>query len=75
MSTGYLSNKHTRRRLYETLQMIADCMAPGALDAGGRGWASVVRVRFLHAKVRQRLLALEAWDEPAWGVPINQEDM
>eukprot|EP00937_MAST-01D_sp_MAST-1D-sp2_P001972 g1972.t1 len=55
-STGYLSGagkggrEATWRRLWETTQMILDCMEPGALREGGVGWCSVLRVRFLHAK-------------------------
>ena len=74
-STGYLNNKHTFRRLFETTQMVTDCLAPGALDVGGVGWKSCIRVRLLHAKVRQRLRRLKSWDADRWGVPINQEDL
>jgi hypothetical protein len=76
-STGYLSSKqkNTHRRLHETLQMVTDCLPEGALDIGGQGWASCVRVRLLHAQVRHRLLRMKSWERSASGVPINQEDM
>ena len=74
-STGYLNNKHTFRRLFETTQMITDCLEAGSLEPGAIGWRSCVRVRMLHAKVRQRLRKLSTWREQEWGVPINQEDM
>ena len=77
-STGYLSQNcaSTYVRLFETLQMIVDCMSPGGLTPGvGEGWKSCIRVRFLHAKVRRRLLSLGKWDKENWGVPINQEDL
>ena len=44
-----------------------------------RWFASTIRVRLLHATVRQRILSLEAakpgyYDVEAWGVPINDLD-
>ena len=76
LATGYLANAQTYRRLFETNQMIVDCLAPGSMQPDvGRGWLACVRVRLLHTQVRQRLLKLDRWDRQAWGVPINQEDM
>ncbi len=66
----------TKRRLNETAQFHLDVMEPGALDAGGRGYADVRHVRLMHAAVRwliQNDPRVE-WD-PAWGTPINQEDL
>eukprot|EP00505_MAST-04D_sp_SCG-Rhode-Island_P002761 Stramenopile-MAST_4_protein_2761 len=75
-STGYLSNtSKSYTRLVETLQMINACMQPGGLEPHGVGWMASVRVRFLHAKVRRRLLQSTYYDEDILGVPINQEDM
>lgn len=74
-STGYLNADQVMRRIYETFSMIVDCMEHGALRPGGKGWLSCLRVRFLHAKVRRRLLEHRAWDVEEWGVPINQEDL
>lgn len=39
------------------------------------GWESAIRVRFLHAHVRARLLGSPHYDVSAYGVPINQEDL
>ena len=66
----------TKRRLNETAQFHLDVMEPGALNAGGRGYADVRHVRLMHAAVRwliQNDPRVE-WD-PAWGTPINQEDL
>ena len=66
----------TKRRLNETAQFHLDVMEPGALDAGGRGCADVRHVRLMHAAVRwliQNDPRVE-W-QPAWGTPINQEDL
>jgi hypothetical protein len=75
-STGYLSKtSKSYVRLVETLQMVNACMQPGGLKPHGVGWTASVRVRFLHAKVRRRLLQSTYYDEGVLGVPINQEDM
>lgn len=92
-STGYLARSCQASfvRLFETLQMIVDCMQPGGMrpaqrhlegkegaaqaEWGGVGWRSCIRVRVLHGKVRRRLRAMGKWDNEKWGVPINQEDL
>ena len=77
-ATGYLSRSCAGSyvRLFETLQMIADCMEPdGLLPTTGVGWKASIRVRMLHAKIRKRLRGMDKWQEKEWGCPINQEDM
>jgi hypothetical protein len=75
--TGYMtsSGSATMKRLLETFQMVAECTLHGSegLAPGGVGWKAVLRVRFLHAKVRARVLGWgEKWDVETYGVPINQ---
>jgi hypothetical protein len=58
-ATSYLTKTcgATWRRLNETFEMIVDCIDDAkALRVGDRGWKSVLRVRFLHSRVRLRLL-------------------
>ncbi len=58
-ATSYLTKtcSATWRRLNETFEMIVDCIDDAkALHVGNRGWKSVLRVRFLHSRVRLRLL-------------------
>lgn len=75
-STNYLVGNNTRRRLFETSKMVHDCMGQGNMTPGsGAGWASAVRVRLLHARVRQRLRKSSVYKSADSGVPINQEDM
>jgi hypothetical protein len=65
-----------KRRLNETAQFHLDVMTPGGLDPDGRGTDDARHVRLMHAAVRW-LIAHDpdaGWD-PAWGVPINQEDL
>jgi hypothetical protein len=49
------------------------------MQPGGDGFASTIRVRLLHAAVRNRIMKLRAsrpayYDVEAWGVPINDLD-
>lgn len=66
----------TKRRLNETAQFHLDVMEPGALNPGERGFADVRHVRLMHAAVRWLIQndPRVQWD-PAWGTPINQEDL
>jgi hypothetical protein len=65
-----------KRRLNETAQFHLDVMEPGGLEPGGRGYSDVRHVRLMHAAVRWLIQndPRAQWD-PAWGTPINQEDL
>lgn len=75
--TGGFSVKVARGRLFETTQWVLQCTR--SLDdvkPGGEGWDSTVRVRLLHAMVRQRILKLAAtrpeyYSVEEAGIPIN----
>eukprot|EP00466_Bigelowiella_natans_P020598 jgi/Bigna1/73545/fgenesh1_pg.24_\ len=88
--TGYLNGKRMKviKRLFETGYMIMACMMKGGLDKGQLGWKSVTRVRFLHARVRRRMMqrdnskrlpkneeGLKEKKKSQEEVAINQEDM
>jgi hypothetical protein len=66
----------TKRRLNETAQFHLDVMEPHGLDPGGRGRDDIRHVRLMHAAVRWLIHhdPQVEWD-PAWGMPINQEDL
>ncbi len=78
--TGGFSTKVARSRMFETTQHILQCTKSlESIQPGGDGFASSIRVRLLHAAVRQRILKLAAskpgyYDTQAWGVPINDLD-
>ncbi|KAK0634979.1 tat pathway signal sequence [Bombardia bombarda] len=78
--TGGFGVKVARRRLLETFQHILDVTADlASVQPGGKGFASSLRVRFLHASVRRRILHLTTaspayYDAAAWGVPISDLD-
>src|SRR5260370_23910357 len=74
--TAYLANR-PNRRLFRTMQMVVDVMAPGGLGPRGRGIRTVQKVRLMHAAVRRQLRheTTTKWDHLSFGVPINQEDL
>jgi hypothetical protein len=78
--TGGFSTKVARGRLFETTQHILQCTRTlEGIQPGGEGFASSIRVRLLHAAVRQRIIKL-AQQRPSyfnideWGIPINDLD-
>ena len=78
--TGGFGPAVTRRRLLETFQHILDVTRDlASVQPGGKGFASSLRVRLLHAAVRRRILALAAEDPGYYraaehGVPISDLD-
>ena len=73
----YLSDRmrgDVGKRLVETADFLWDVMAPDAFEQEGKGFASVLKIRLIHAAVRYYTLKSGKWDN-AWGVPVNQEDM
>lgn len=78
-ATNYMTSKNkdaTWRRLNETFQMVVGCMdSPECMKPGQSGWKSVLKVRFLHSRVRLGILSRGTWDAQEYGLPINQEDM
>jgi hypothetical protein len=78
--TGGFSTKVARRRLFETTQHVLQCTRTlEGIKPGGEGFASSIRVRLLHAAVRQRIVKL-AHQRPSyynleeWGIPVNDLD-
>ncbi len=63
------------RRLNETARFVQAVTVPGGLRPGAEGYAITLKVRLMHARVRQMLLASGRWDAARWGAPINQHDM
>ncbi len=55
LSLTTLLHKHTRRRLYETAQMVVRVMDRGGLDPDGGGVRTAQKVRLLHAAMRRLL--------------------
>ncbi len=72
--TGAYTGESANRRFLETASFWIDVSEPGALDRGGQGIATALRVRIMHVFVRAGLLEHPEWDLAAWGVPISQGD-
>lgn len=78
--TGGFSTKVARGRLFETTQHILQCTkSVESMQPGGEGFQSTIRVRLLHAAVRNRILKLaktkpDYYSIEDWGVPINDLD-
>lgn len=78
--TGGFAPHVARHRLFETTQHLLQCtQSIGSIQPGGAGHASSIRVRLLHAAVRQRIMSLaqqrpEYYDVAKWGIPINDLD-
>ena len=74
----YLSERirnDTAKRLQETGDFVWEVMAPNAFTPEGKGFASVLKVRLIHAAARYYTLQSGQWNTPEWGLPVNQEDM
>ncbi len=72
--TARLSN-NAERRIIEVAQMMVDVLQPGGLTSpDGRGRRTLQKVRLMHAAVRHLASTSPQWD-PAWDLPINQEDI
>lgn len=78
--TGGHSVKVARHRFFETFQLLLQVTKSlDAIKPGGEGHISTIRVRFLHATVRQRIMKLAAqrpgyFDKEKGGMPINDLD-
>ncbi len=63
------------KRLGETARFVEAVSLPGGMHRSSEGFAITVRVRLMHARVRQGLRRSTRWDHQALGLPINQYDM
>jgi len=78
--SGGLSGRNIFARLAATLQWLQEVTdSPEALQRGGKGFVSTVRVRLRHAAVRRRIIETSAtqpgfFDTSEHGVPINTYD-
>lgn len=62
-------------RLNETSRFVHATSAPGGLTRFADGYRITLKVRLMHARVREMILKSGRWNAPAWGAPINQSDM
>jgi hypothetical protein len=71
-ATGRLT-RMAPRRLGETARWHIAATRPGAMRVGADGLAATVRLRLVHALVRDHLRR-DGWDVQAWGQPISIAD-
>ncbi|KAI1189512.1 hypothetical protein F5B17DRAFT_391335 [Nemania serpens] len=78
--TGGFSTRVLLHRLLETFQWLLQVTESlPAIQPGGAGHISTVRIRLLHSSVRQRILKMvesraEYFDVETYGVPVNTLD-
>lgn len=78
--TGGFSTKVLLRRLMETFQHLLQVTSSlESIQPGGQGHTTTIRVRLLHAAVRERILKLadtrpDYFDVPKLGPPVNTLD-
>lgn len=68
--TGRLRDQGVRRLRQNNRHMI-EILLPGGLETRGDGWRLSVRIRLIHARVRQLFNDSDEWDADAWGVPVS----
>jgi len=66
---------HSQRRIAETGRFVLETCRAGGLQRWSDGFKVTIRVRLMHAQVRQSLLCASSWRPDEWGAPINQVDM
>ncbi len=44
---------------------------PGSLEPYGDGWKLSLRVRLIHAQIRDLLMESSEWEPAAWGTPVS----
>ena len=65
----------THRRLRQNIRQVMEIFYPGGLQRGGDGWATSVRVRFVHSQIRLLLAKSDEWDHAAWGTPLSAANL
>lgn len=64
LDTTQQLEKHAKRRILETAQLLMDVMFEGGLSSDGRGIRAAQRVRLLHASIRHLILSNETSELP-----------
>lgn len=64
----------TGPRLEESFRYVVSAHKPGGMGRFAPGFRLTAKVRMIHSTVRYTLSRSDAWDWPAWGIPINNLD-
>ena len=63
------------RQLKQVNRHLLEVFFPGGMLRKGDGWKLSVRIRFIHARVRQLMKAADEWNTEDWGTPISAAHM
>ena len=63
------------RRVRQNTRQLIEITLPGGMERHGDGWKLTVRIRLIHAQMRQLLLRSGEWDVPVEGVPLHMAHM
>jgi hypothetical protein len=66
-------SENPEKRLRDTATFVLELLSPDAFEQSGKGFASILNTRLIHAATRYSILKSGQW-KPGWGMPINQED-
>ncbi len=61
----------TSRRLQQNLRQLLEIFYPQGMLRENDGWRTSVRVRFVHARIRNLLAKSDEWNHEAWGTPVS----
>ena len=72
VTTGrVLTPQSARRRLMQNNRQLMEVFYPGGMHQDGDGWKLSMRVRFVHARVRNLIASSGAWDTEEFGTPVS----
>ena len=73
-SRRLLDQESAGRRLRETIRWVVVATTPGSMHRFGPGMELTLRVRMIHAAVRDFISKSPHWRWDDWGLPINSAD-
>lgn len=60
-----------QRRLRQNNRHMFEVYYPEGMKRDGDGWKVTMRIRFIHARVRNMMAKCKEWDHEAWGTPLS----
>ena len=63
------------RQLKQVNRHLLEVFFPDGMLRNGDGWKLSVRIRFIHARVRQLMKTSDKWHSEAWGIPLSAAHM
>ena len=65
----------TSRRLQQNIRQLLEIFYPQGMLRENDGWKTSVRVRFVHARIRNLLAKSDEWNHEAWGTPVSAANL